>query len=242
MMKVLQVLELSTKIIPFCQVMKDGKIVESGRYADLIACPSSELVQQMAAHKETITQIPCHKDDFISCRPCQKNPTEIAEENIQEIIMDWKRTREEEAMTGRVKWSVYSTFVTLAYRGVLVPVILLCQILFQVMQMGSNYWISWATEQKGRVDKRELMGTFVLLSGGSSIFIMGRTVLMATVAVETAQRLFHGMITSVFRAPVSFFDTTPSSRILSRVSLAIILFLIRLLLSVLLFKSQPFSL
>ncbi|GAU30251.1 hypothetical protein TSUD_68030 [Trifolium subterraneum] len=41
---------------------------------------------------------------------------------------------------------------------------------------------------------------------------------MATVAVETAQRLFHGMITSVFRAPVSFFDTTPSSRILSRSS------------------------
>jgi hypothetical protein len=51
------------------------------------------------------------------------------------------------------------------------------------------------------------MGIFALLSGGSSIFILGRTVLMATVAVETAQHLFHGMITSVFRAPVSFFDT-----------------------------------
>ncbi|XLR07681.1 hypothetical protein S83_035619 [Arachis hypogaea] len=103
-------------------------------------------------------------------------------------------------------------------RGSLFPVILLCQILFQVMQMGSNYWISWAAEQTGRVTKGMLMGTFVLLSGGSSIFILGRTVLMAVVAIETAQRLFHGMITSVFRAPVSFFDTTPSSRILSRSS------------------------
>ncbi|CAJ2677615.1 unnamed protein product [Trifolium pratense] len=199
-------------------VMKDGKIVESGRYKDLIACPYSEFVQQMAAHEETICQIPCRKDDSVCCRPCQKNPIEIAEENIQEIMMDWKRTREEEAMTGRVKWSVYSTFVTLAYRGALVPVILLCQVLFQVMQMGSNYWMSWATEEKGRVDNGRLMGIFALLSGGSSVFILGRTVLMATVAVETAQRLFHGMITSVFRAPVSFFDTTPSSRILSRSS------------------------
>jgi len=198
--------------------MKDGKIVESGRYRDLIACPHSEFVQQIAAHEETVCQIPCRKDDSVCCRPCQKNPTEIAEENIQEIMLDWKRTREEEAMTGRVKWSVYSTFVTLAYRGALVPIILLCQILFQVMQMGSNYWMSWATEKKGRVDNVRLMGIFALLSGGSSIFILGRTVLMATVAVETAQRLFHGMITSVFRAPVSFFDTTPSSRILSRVS------------------------
>jgi ABC-type multidrug transport system fused ATPase/permease subunit len=207
--------------------MKDGKIVESGRYKDLIACPNSEFVQKMSAHEETICQIPCRKDDSVCCRPCQKNPTEIAEENIQEIMMDWKRTREEEAMTGRVKWSVYSTFVTLAYKGALVPVILLCQILFQVMQMGSNYWMSWATEKKGRVDNVRLMGIFALLSGGSSVFILGRTVLMATVAVETAQRLFHGMITSVFRAPVSFFDTTPSSRILSRVSFTSIFCLIR---------------
>jgi hypothetical protein len=135
--------------------MEDGKIVKSGRYKDRIACPYSEFVQQMAAHEETICQIPCRKDESVCCRPCQKNPIEIAEENIQEIMMDWKRTREEESMTGRVKWSVYSTFVTLAYRGALVPVILLCQVLFQVMQIGSNYWMSWATEQKGMADTRQ---------------------------------------------------------------------------------------
>ena len=209
--------------------MKDGKIVESGRYKDLTACPNCELVRQMAAHEETVNQInPCHEDNSVSCRPVQKNQIEVAEENLQETIKNWKRNKEEEAETGRVKWSVYSTFVTSAYRGALVPIILLCQILFQVMQMGSNYWISWATEQTGRVSKGQLMGTFVLLSGGSSIFILGRTVLMAMVAVETAQHLFHGMITSVFRAPVSFFDTTPSSRILSRVSLIIILYMLLL--------------
>ncbi|RYR31821.1 hypothetical protein Ahy_B01g056746 [Arachis hypogaea] len=205
-------------------VMKDGKIVESGRYKELIACPNCEFVRQMAAHEETINQInPWHEENSISCRPLQKNQIEVAEENLQESISNWKRNKEEEAETGRVKWSVYSTFVTSAYRGSLVPVILLCQILFQVMQMGSNYWISWAAEQTGRVTKGMLMGTFVLLSGGSSIFILGRTVLMAVVAIETSQRLFHGMITSVFRAPVSFFDTTPSSRILSRVAWQVIL-------------------
>ncbi|KAK2390736.1 multidrug resistance-associated protein [Trifolium repens] len=57
-----------------------------------------------------------------------------------------------------------------------------------------------------------------IVESGSSVFILGRTVLMATVAVETAQCLFHGMIKSVFKAPVSFFDTTPSSQILSRSS------------------------
>ncbi|XP_057416736.1 ABC transporter C family member 3-like isoform X2 [Lotus japonicus] len=211
----LEFLEAADLII----VLKDGKIVESGGYNDLIARPNCELVRQMAAHEEAVNHInPCQEDDSVGSRPCQKNQIEAVEENIQETIMDWKRTKEEEAMTGRVKWSVYSTFVTSAYRGALVPIILLCQVLFQVLQMGSNYWISWATEERGRVSNGELMGTFILLSGGSSIFILGRTVLMATVAVETAQRLFHGMISSLFRAPVSFFDATPSSRIMSRSS------------------------
>ena len=191
--------------------MKDGKIVESGSYKDLIACPNSELVQQMAAYQETLHQInPCQEDDSASCRPCQKNQIEVAEENIQEIMEDWGRSKEEEAETGRVKWSVYSTFVTSAYKGALVLVILLCQILLQVMQMGSNYWISWAIEQKGRVNNKQLMGTFALLSFGGTIFILGRIVL---------------------RAHVSFFDTTPSSQITSRVSFTVISLFDRLLLS-----------
>jgi ABC-type multidrug transport system fused ATPase/permease subunit len=224
--------------------MKDGQIVESGSYRDLIACPDKSLVQLMAAHKETLKHIPSEEvDDSLSCnsRPCPKNLIEIDEQNCQEIAKDEKRTREEESMTGRVKWSVYSTFVTLAYKGALVPVILLCQILFQAMQMGSNYWISWAAEQRSRNNNGRLIGIFSLLSGGSSIFILGRTVLMTIVSVETARRLYHGMTTSVFRAPISFFDNTPSSRILSRVSFTSILYLMILLFSVLFKLLQLFS-
>lgn len=117
-----------------------------------------------------------------------------------------------------MKWHVYHTFVTSAYKGALVPVLLLFQVLFQGLQIGSNYWISWATEKEDQVSKEKLIGIFVLLSASSSMFILGRGVLLATVAFETAQKLFLGMITSIFRAPMSFFDTTPSSRILNRVS------------------------
>ncbi|KAL0004487.1 hypothetical protein SO802_012048 [Lithocarpus litseifolius] len=84
--------------------------------------------------------------------------------------------------------------------------------------MGSNYWIAWATGVEGRVSRKHMIGIFVLMSGGSSIFIFGRAVLLATISVETAQHLFCGMITSIFQAPISFFDSTPSSRILSRSS------------------------
>ena len=201
--------------------MNDGRIVQSGKYEDLIADPRSELVRQMDAHRKSLNHVNSYqRDNSLTSRPSPINQIEVAEETFEEPIKNEKltvRSKEEETETGRVKWSVYSTFVTSAYKGALVPVILLCQVLFQGLQMGSNYWMAWATEVEGKVNRKQLIGIFVLLSGGSSIFILGRAVLMASVAVETAQRLFCGMITSVFRAPISFFDSTPSSRILSRV-------------------------
>jgi hypothetical protein len=200
--------------------MKDGRIVQSGKYEDLIADPNGELVRQMAAHRKSLNQVnPLQNDNSLPSGAGKINQIEAVEEYFEGPLNNGKLTQEEETETGRVKWSVYSTFVTSAYKGALVPVILLCQVLFQGLQMGSNYWIAWATEVEGRVNKKQLIGIFVLMSGGSSIFILGRAVLLATIAVETAQCLFCRMITSVFRAPISFFDSTPSSQILSRVCL-----------------------
>ena len=50
-----------------------------------------------------------------------------------------KRTQEEETENGRVKWSVYSTFVTFAHKGALVPVIILYHVLFQAIK----HWYLW---------------------------------------------------------------------------------------------------
>ncbi|XP_017616130.1 putative ABC transporter C family member 15 [Gossypium arboreum] len=203
-------------------VMKDGLVVQSGKYEELIADSDGELVRQMNAHRKSLDQMnPPQDDDSLIAKPCQISQIEVIEEKYGDPLCFGKlfeRSQEEETETGRVKWSVYSTFVTAAYKGALVPVVLLCQVLFQGLQIGSNYWIAWATEENHKVSREQLIGIFVMLSGGSSIFILGRAVLLATIAIETAQRLFLGMITSVFRAPISFFDSTPSSRILNRSS------------------------
>ncbi|CAD6231298.1 unnamed protein product [Miscanthus lutarioriparius] len=58
------------------------------------------------------------------------------------------RESEEERESGRVKWGIYRKFVTSAYRGALITVILACQVLFQALQICSNYWIAWASERK----------------------------------------------------------------------------------------------
>ncbi|KAI3733393.1 hypothetical protein L6452_12836 [Arctium lappa] len=125
-------------------------------------------------------------------------------------------TLQEELQSGRVKVGVYKTFITSALKGALVPVIVLCHMLFLALQMGNNYGMARASEDENRVSSKTLVGVFVLLSGGSSIFILGQSILLSTIAIETGQNLFLQMITSVFRGRVSFFDFTPSSRILNR--------------------------
>uniref|UniRef100_A0A5B6Z5V5 ABC-type xenobiotic transporter n=1 Tax=Davidia involucrata TaxID=16924 RepID=A0A5B6Z5V5_DAVIN len=202
-------------------VMKDGRIVQSGKCEDLIGDPNGELFRQMAAHGKSLNQVNPPQEHNSTNKYHQNNQIEVIEEKFEELTRNGRileRSQEEEMETGRVKWHVYSTFVTAAHKGALVPLILLCQVLFQGLQMGSNYWIAWATEEKSRVSREQLIGIFALMSGGSSIFILGRAVLLSTIAIETAQRLFLGMMTSIFRAPLSFFDSTPSSRILNRSS------------------------
>lgn len=206
----------------FFQVMKDGTVVQSGKYEDLIGDPQSELIRQLAAHEQSLNQVnPTREHNLTSiCRSRRAKQIEVINEELdfyRNPNFPRASTQEEESETGQVKWKVYSIFITYTYKGALIPVILLCQVLFQGLQMASNYWIAWATEEEGRVSRRQLIGVFALLSGGSSIFILGRAFLLATISIETAQRLFLGMISSVFRAPISFFDSTPSSRILNRV-------------------------
>ncbi|KAL3501061.1 hypothetical protein ACH5RR_035510 [Cinchona calisaya] len=203
-------------------VVKDGRIVQSGKYQDLIADPKGELVQQMAAHTKTLDQVTTPQKCYCIVKGYhQDNNSEVTEEKFEDFSMSSRlleRNQKEKTESGRVKWHVYLTFISSAYKGMLVPVILLCQVLFQVLQMVSNYWIAWGTDGEGRATSKQLIGIFVLLSAGSSLFILARAFLLSTIAIETAQRLFLGMTSAIFRAPLSFFDSTPSSRILSRSS------------------------
>ena len=154
----------------------------------------------------------------------QKTSPKDAPNGKPDDILGPKRqiVQEEERGKVGVGFSVYWKYITTAYGGALVPLILLAQVLFQLLQIGSNYWMAWATPVSKSVgppvDGYTLIIVFMALAIGSSFCIFIRSLLLLIAGYKTATLLFNKMHSCIFHAPMSFFDATPSGRILNRVS------------------------
>ncbi|CAH9134081.1 unnamed protein product [Cuscuta epithymum] len=131
--------------------------------------------------------------------------------------------QEEERERGRVSMKVYLSYMGAAYKGLLIPLIIIAQTMFQVLQIASNWWMAWANPQtpgdEAKTSSVNLILVYMALAFGSSFFVFVRAALVATFGLAAAQKLFVNMLRTVFRAPMSFFDSTPAGRILNRVSI-----------------------
>lgn len=210
-------------------VMKDGCITQSGKYGELLNL-ESEFMELVVAHEKALSAIDPIEAGFVSkdnmtenSKSCEES-RDVEYDKAPEDIMGPKGqlVQEEEREKGRVSLSVYWKYITTAYGGALMPVILLAQVLFQVVEIGGNYWMAWATPVSENVappvESCTLMIVYVELAIGSCFCIFCRAMSLATAGYKTATVLFGRMHFCIFRAPMSFFDSTPSGRILNRAS------------------------
>ncbi|KAH7546891.1 hypothetical protein FEM48_Zijuj01G0248900 [Ziziphus jujuba var. spinosa] len=217
-------------------VMKDGQITQSGKYNDILNS-GTDFMELVGAHKKALSTI-----NYAEARSVEKtsickedgnlaSQNEVLEKEVSRDVQNDKTdvvgpkgqlVQDEEREKGRVGLSVYWRYLTTAYGGALVPLILLAQILFQILQIGSNYWMAWASPVSADADPpvggTKLLIVYVALAVGSAFCILARATLLATTGYKTATLLFNKMHLCIFRAPMSFFDATPSGRILNRAS------------------------
>ncbi|XP_020982729.1 ABC transporter C family member 3 isoform X2 [Arachis duranensis] len=213
-------------------VMKIGKITQCGKYIELLN-NGTDFMELVGAHKKALSTLDStstfEQDISVSNAHVVEQKEARKDDQIGNKIdindhsePKGQLVQEEEREKGKVGFLIYWKYITTAYRGILVPFILLAQILFQTLQIGSNYWMTWATpisqEDPSPVEGSILIIVYVALAIGSSFCILARAMLLVTAGYKTATLLFNKMHFCIFRAPMSFFDSTPSGRILNRAS------------------------
>lgn len=230
-------------------VLDKGAIVQAGKYEDLLQA-GTNFQSLVNAHNEAIDGMDVHERSEDEGVPAEetngvseayrmgselqksgslrksnsvvmRKQTSTKEENTNDAFKR-QLIEEEERERGSTSFSVYWTYATSVYKGALVIIIILSQLSFMLIQLGSNYWMAWAAPrrdgERGKASSTKLILVYTGLSFASSLFVVLRSLLVSLAGLFTAQKFFLNMIRCIFRAPMSFFDSTPAGRILNRAS------------------------
>ncbi|KAM6330191.1 ATP-binding cassette sub-family C member 2 [Podargus strigoides] len=153
------------------------------------------------------------------------NSWKKAEEEPPKKLKGQQLIEKEAVETGKVKFSMYlrylravglwySFWIAMGYVSQYVAVV------------GNNLWLSaWTDDaqhylnQTYPVQQRDLrIGVFGALgvSQGKSLFLLFATILSARGAVRASRVMHQQLLSNILRVPMSFFDTTPTGRIVNR--------------------------
>eukprot|EP00127_Corallochytrium_limacisporum_P006972 Clim_evm26s239 gene=Clim_evmTU26s239 len=143
---------------------------------------------------------------------------------IHEDAADRKRRKEtgklvdeEERATGAVSLAVYYNYAQAV--GISLAILtLLNYILTRSMQVATDTWLSmWSSAGKD-ADVWYYLKGYAALTGISLSLTLTQALLAAAVTQVGSRRLHKWMLETVVRAPMSFFNSTPTGRILNRFS------------------------
>lgn len=225
--------------------MQHGRIAQAGRFHELlrknigfqvlVGAHSQALESILNAENSSrllLTDVSEIPETSSSNRSDEENTENTRFQNIdrqdseqdlcQDIADRGKLMQDEERERGSIGKEVYWTYLTAVRGGALVPIIVTAQSLFQILQVASNYWMAWASPPTTATDPvvgiSLLFLVYMLLSAGSALCVLVRAMLVAITGLLTSQKFFENMLNCILRAPMSFFDSTPTGRILNRVS------------------------
>ncbi|KAI1501258.1 P-loop containing nucleoside triphosphate hydrolase protein [Biscogniauxia marginata] len=258
-----------------CQ-LKDGEIVESGTFRQLIAMKGSvaELIKTLGSESglsssvaspsssspegpssETSTYIePENGQDKEEIEEAQENIAELApiktgpsgaqkragsmstlrrasaasfkgprgKLHDEEDPSSKTKQAKEHLEQGKVKWDVYAEYAKTSNLGA-VAIYLLTLLTAQTAQIGGSVWLKNWAEMNGRAGGNPEVGKYlgVYFSfgiGAAALTVVQTLILWIFCSIEASRKLHERMATAIFRAPMSFFDTTPAGRILNRFS------------------------
>ncbi|CAN6693746.1 unnamed protein product [Malus baccata var. baccata] len=212
-------------------VMRDGMIVQAGKYNDLLNS-GLDFKELVAAHETSMELVEMSTADPSKSshgpQISQQLSSKREEANGENSSLDQPKSdkasskliKEEEKETGKVSLHIYKVYCTEAYGWGGVVVVLSLSLMWQASQMSGDYWLSYETAAKRAASFKpsEFIIVYAIIACVSFVVVLIRALVVMFVGLKTAQTFFKQILHSILHAPMSFFDTTPSGRILSRAS------------------------
>ncbi|XP_043579583.1 multidrug resistance-associated protein 1 isoform X3 [Bombus pyrosoma] len=154
-----------------------------------------------------------------------ENSNKIKETKLLPPKSGEKLIEVEKTETGSVKWRVYSHYFKSIGWFLSISTIIMNAI-FQGFSIGSNAWLSvWSdsnlTTYNDTVDHAKqnmYLGVYGGLGLGQGMTVLGGALILAKGTIRASVHLFENTLQRVLRNPMSFFDKTPTGRILNRLS------------------------
>lgn len=199
--------------------MSDGEILEAASYDKLLA-HSKEFQDLVNAHKETagterLADLSATKSLRTSSKEIKKSYTvqqSVASEANQLI-------KQEEREVGDSGFKPYIQYLNQNKGFFFFSLDVLCQLAFVGCGIMQNSWMA-SNVDNPNVSNSRLIIVYLLIGVTSTFFLVGRSLFTALLGLQSSKSLFSQLLTSLFRAPMSFYDSTPLGRILSRVNIS----------------------
>ncbi|VVB03655.1 unnamed protein product [Arabis nemorensis] len=225
-------------------VMREGKIVESGRYDELVSS-GLDFGELVAAHETSMELVEAGADSATAAATIATSPrtpmspggssprtsmesphlSDLNDEHVRSFLGSQiedgsKLIKEEERETGQVNLQVYKQYCTEAYGWWGVVLVAFFSLTWQGSLMAGDYWLAYETSGKNATsfDASVFIRVYAIIALVSIVLVTIRSYYVTHLGLKTAQIFFRQILNSILHAPMSFFDTTPSGRILSRAS------------------------
>ncbi|KAI4329166.1 hypothetical protein L6164_021459 [Bauhinia variegata] len=208
-------------------VMEGGCIVQSGSYEELRAIGTT-FEQLLNAHRDAIAVLDTLNENqgispevdtaklvepYRSDGAYKKSGGEICMPNFQGEQL----TREEQREMGDSGWKPFLEYIFISEGLLLLLLSSLALIGFVAFLAAASYWLALAIKIP-KISTGTLVGVYSGLSILSAIFVYFRAYFIALLGLKASKAFFSGFTHAIFNAPMSFFDSTPVGRILTRAS------------------------
>jgi len=203
--------------------MSDGEIIEAAPYNHLLSS-SQEFQNLVNAHKET-----AGSDRLVDVTSSQKHSNSSRDirktsmEKHHEASKGDQLIKKEEREKGDHGFKPYIQYLNQSKGYILFSLAAVSQLTFVIGQILQNSWMA-ASVDNPEVSSLKLIVVYLLIGVISSTFLLIRSLATVALGLQSSKSLFLQLLNSLFRAPMSFYDSTPLGRILTRVSILNIFF------------------